>query len=115
MNRSRITRQPIFKSYPYAIAVECSIGCQQGMFTRQELENLVEVSGATLLKDLHRQHLDVNTTIIVLCDDDDKMIVKKYQGLKNKVYFVIPEFFLDSVVLYEVQPIKGYELLYNIE
>ncbi|CAF4111249.1 unnamed protein product [Rotaria socialis] len=115
MNRSRLTRQPIFKSYPYAIAVECSIGCQQGMFTRIELENLVELSGATILRDQNRQQLDMNITIVVLCDDDDKAVVKKYIGVKNKIYYVIPEFFLDSVVLYEVQPIKGYELLYQIE
>ncbi|CAF1002580.1 unnamed protein product [Rotaria magnacalcarata] len=115
MNRSRLTRQPIFKSYPYAIAVECSIGCQQGMFTRIELENLVELSGATILRDQNRQQLDVNITVVVLCDDDDKEVVKKYLGVKNKIYYVIPEFFLDSVVLYEVQPIKGYELLYQIE
>lgn len=115
MQRSRLVRQPIFKSYPYAIAVECSIGCQQGMFTKQELEQLVQVSGATLLQDHERQSLDINTNIVVLCDDDDKLVVKKYQGVKNKIYYVIPEFFLDSVVLYEVQPIKGYELLYQID
>ncbi|CAF3360348.1 unnamed protein product [Rotaria sp. Silwood1] len=115
MNRSRLIHQPIFQSYSYAIAVECSIGCQQGMFTRQELEQLVQLSGAILLKEHNRQALDINTTIIVLCDDDDKMVVKKYHDLKNKIYYVIPEFFLDSLILYEVQPIKGYELLYQID
>ncbi|CAF2360743.1 unnamed protein product [Rotaria sp. Silwood2] len=115
MNRSRLIHEPIFKSYSYAIAVECSIGCQQGMFTRQELEQLVQLSGAILIQEHNRQQLDINTTIIVLCDDDDKMVVKKYSGLKNKIYYVIPEFFLDSLVLYEVQPIKGYELLYQID
>ena len=115
MHRSRLIHEPIFKSYPYAIAVECSIGCQQGMFTRQELEQLVELSGAILLQEHNRQQLDMNTTIVVLCDDEDKMVVKKYNGLKNKITYVIPEFFLDSVVLYEVQPIKGYELLYQID
>ncbi len=115
MHRSRLTQEPIFKSYSYAISVECSIRCQQGMFTRQELEQLVQLSGAILLEDSNRNQLDLNTTIIVLCDDDDKMVVKKYTGLKNKVCYVIPEFFLDSLVLYEVQPIKGYELLYQID
>jgi hypothetical protein len=115
MNRSRLTREPIFKSYSYAIAVECSIGCQQGMFTKQELEKLVELSGAILLQEHNRNELDTHTTVIVLCDDDDKMVVKKYNGLKNKICYVIPEFFLDSIVLYEVQPIKGYELLYQID
>jgi len=115
MNRSRLIREPIFKSYSYAISVECSIGCQQGMFTRQELEELVQLSGASLLKEDNRDELDIHTTVIVLCDDDDKMVVKKYNGLKNKIHYVIPEFFLDSIVLYEVQPIKGYELLYQID
>lgn len=115
MHRSRLTREPIFKSYSYAIAVECSIGCQQGMFNRQELEQLVQLSGASLVQEENRNDFDNQTTIIVLCDDDDKMVVKKYTGLKNKIYYVIPEFFLDSVVLYEVQPIKGYELLYQID
>lgn len=115
MQRSRLVREPIFKSYSYAIAVECSIGCQQGMFTREELEQLVRLSGAILLQDHNREELDNDTTIIVLCDDDDKMVVKKYNDLKYKVCYVIPEFFLDSVVLYEVQPIKGYELLYQID
>lgn len=115
MNRSRLIGEPIFKTYSYTIAVECSIGCQQGMFTKQELEQLVELSGASLLNDENRNELDNHATIIVLCDDDDKMVVKKYHGLKNKIYYVIPEFFLDSIVLYEVQPIKGYELLYQID
>jgi hypothetical protein len=115
MHRSRLIREPIFKSYSFAIAVECSIGCQQGMFTRQELEHLVQLSGAILLQDHNREQLDNDTTIIVLCDDDDKMVVKKYKDLKDKIYYVIPEFFLDSLVLYEVQPIKGYELLYQID
>jgi hypothetical protein len=115
MHRSRLIHEPIFKSYSYAIAVECSIGCQQGMFTRQELEQLVQLSGASLIQEDNREELDIDTTIIVLCDDDDKMVVNKFSGLKNKIYYVIPEFFLDSVVLYEVQPIKGYELLYQID
>ncbi|CAF4032767.1 unnamed protein product, partial [Rotaria sp. Silwood1] len=93
----------IFQSYSYSIPVQCSIGSQQGMFTRQELEQLVQLSGAILLKEHNRQALDINTTIIVLCDDDDKMVVKKYHDLKNKIYYVIPEFFLDSLILYEVQ------------
>ena len=83
MHRSRLTQEPIFKDYSYAISVECSIGCQQGMFTRQELEQLVQLSGAILLEDSNRNQLDLNTTIIVLCDDDDKMVVKKYTGLKK--------------------------------
>ncbi|UJR25900.1 hypothetical protein I4U23_007248 [Adineta vaga] len=115
MHRSRLIREPIFKSYSYTIAVECSIGCQHGMFNRQELEQLVQLSGANLLQDDNRDELDLNTSIVVLCDDDDKTVVKKYQDFKNKVYYVIPEFFLDSIVLYEVQPIKGYELLYQID
>lgn len=115
LHRSHLVHQPIFKSYSYAIAVECSIGCQQGMFTKQELEQLVQLSGASLLTDDNRTQLDSHTTIIVLCDDDDKLVTKKYHGLKNQLYFVIPEFFLDSIVLYEVQPIKGYELLYQID
>ncbi|CAF0858185.1 unnamed protein product [Adineta ricciae] len=115
MHRSRLVREPIFKSYSYTIAVECSIGCQQGMFNRQELEELVQLSGANLLQEDNRNDLDIDTTIVVLCDDDDKLVMKKYQDIKNKVHYVIPEFFLDSIVLYEVQPIKGYELLYQIE
>lgn len=115
LHRSRLIRQPIFKSFTYAIAVECSIGCQQGMFTKQELEQLVQLSGASLLTNDTRNQLDSHTTVIVLCDDDDKSVTKKYQTLKNPLYYVIPEFFLDSIVLYEVQPIKGYELLYQIE
>lgn len=115
LHRSRLIRQPIFKSYTYAISVECSIGCQQGMFTKQELEQLVQLSGASLLTPDNRTQLDSQTTVIVLCDDDDKSVMKKYQELKNQLYYVIPEFFLDSIVLYEVQPIKGYELLYQID
>ena len=115
MHRSRVMQQPIFKSCSYAIAVECSIGCQQGMFTRNELEQLVQLSGAILLQNYRQQHLDMNTIVVVLCDDNDKMVVRKYHGLKNKLHYVIPEFFLDSLVLYEVQPIKGYELFYQID
>jgi len=114
MNRSRIVRQSVFENYSYAIAVECSIGCQQGMFTREELEQLVRLSGAKLIQDSN-QTIESELTIIVLCDDDDKLVIKKYQHFKNPVFYVIPEFFLDSLVLYEVQPIKGYELLYQID
>jgi len=113
MQRSRLTRQPIFKSYPYAIAVECAIGCQQGMFTRDELENLVELSGAILIRNVQQDSIESHRTLIVLCDDDDKNVVKKYENLKVKYVFVIPEFFLDSIVLYEVQPIKSYELIFS--
>ncbi|CAF3766928.1 unnamed protein product [Adineta steineri] len=115
MNRSRLIHEPIFKSYSYAIAVECSIGCQQGMFTRQELEKLVQLSGAILLQEHNREELDNNTTIIVLCDDDDKMVVTKYNDLKNKIYYVIPEFFLDSLVLYEIYNMDGFVAMTNTD
>lgn len=85
------------------------------MFTRDELERLVELAGASLLQTDSREQLDDENTIVVLCDDNDKTVVKKYADLSNRVHFVIPEFFLDSVVLYEVQPIKGYELLGQID
>jgi len=84
------------------------------MFTREELEQLVRLSGAKLIQDSN-QTIESELTIIVLCDDDDKLVIKKYQHFKNPVFYVIPEFFLDSLVLYEVQPIKGYELLYQID
>jgi hypothetical protein len=77
LHRSRLIHEPIFKPYSYAIAVECSIGCQQGMFTKQELEQLVQLSGASLLNDDNRDELDPHITVIVLCDDDDKMVGKK--------------------------------------
>lgn len=113
MQRSRLTRQPIFMNYPCAIAVECAIGCQHGMFNRQELEQLVELCGAHLVKNIDDEQIDSNRMIIVLCDDNDKAIARKYQTVKNKVFFVIPEFFLDSIVLYEIQPIKFYELVFQ--
>jgi hypothetical protein len=115
MHRSRLTRQPIFQNYSYAIAVECAIGCQQGMFTREELQDLVEISGARLIRDHQREDIDSERTIIVLCDDNDPSVIRKYQQCKNQVSFVIPEFFLDSVVIYEVQPIKSYELIQHID
>ena len=115
MHRSRLTRQPIFRSCPYAIAVECAIGCQHGMFTRQELQRLVEISGATLIRDDQLEDADAELTIVVLCDDEDKSVTKKYHTLKNKIFYVIPEFFLDSVVLYEVQSVKCYELQYQAD
>lgn len=83
------------------------------MFNRQELEQLVELCGAHLVKNIDDEQIDSNRMIIVLCDDNDKAIARKYQTVKNKVFFVIPEFFLDSIVLYEIQPIKFYELVFQ--
>ena len=115
MQRSRLTREPIFKSMPYAFAVECAIGCQQGMFTRDELERLVELAGAILIRNVQNETIETHRTLIVLCDDEEKNVRKKYQHVQVKVVFVIPEYFLDSIVLHEVQPIKCYELLEQID
>ena len=84
------------------------------MFTRQELEQLVHLSGAALVDEHNLDALDIDLTVVVLCDDENKSIVRKYHELKNTTFYVIPEFFLDSLVLYEVQPIRSYEIVPRI-
>ena len=72
------------------------------------------MSGAVLIDEHNLHALDIDRTVVVLCDDENRSIVRKYHELKNAIFYVIPEFFLDSLVLYDVQPIRSYEIVPRI-
>ena len=91
----------------YAFAIECR-QCQ-GSINRNELVELIELSGAQLYD--HDQIID---TLIVLCDTNEKNLAKiKEKYIPYNVpttKYVTSDFLLKSIIKFEIQDIDKYAL-----
>ena len=109
IKQCRFDKLPVFPS-SFIISVECRTGIKQMKISRDELIEIVELSGATLLHD-HIQY----KTLIVLCNSKREMNNRKQQNdnylpriNEKKVYYCKPEFLFDSIIRHEVQTIEKY-------
>jgi len=73
--------------------------------TRDELIEIIELSGASLLND----YLEYKT-LIILCNTKKEMIDRKKQidHHEKNIYYCKPDFLFDSIVRHEVQSIEKY-------
>ncbi|CAF0854414.1 unnamed protein product [Didymodactylos carnosus] len=104
MQQSRLNhQQPIFSHKKYSIAIHCD-DCQN-MFDRQELIELIHLSGA-----IYETNSD--NASIILCGEEYVNNLKQLNGKKwrkTNVIYVAPEFLLDSILKYEIQSFTEYE------
>lgn len=91
----------------YGFAIECR-QCQ-GSITRNELIELIELTGAKFYED--DNHID---RLIVLCDTNEKNLSKikdKYSPSNlNNIKYVTSDFLLKSIIKFEIQDIDKYSL-----
>jgi hypothetical protein len=76
--------------------------------TREELSEIIEYSGASLLNDYIEYE-----TLIILCNTKKEMIEKKkkFFDIKDKnIFYCKPEFIFESIVRHEIQSIEKYLL-----
>jgi len=73
--------------------------------TRDELIEIIELSGESLLNDYIQYE-----TLIILCNTKKEMIERKKHIDDNGkiIYYCKPEFLFHSIVRHEIQPIKKY-------
>jgi hypothetical protein len=93
--------------YIYGFAVECR-QCQ-GSINRNELIELVELTGAKLYD--NESNIDI---LIVLCDTNEKNLNKikeKYlQTNVSNIKYVTSDFLLKSIIKFEIQDVEKYLL-----
>ncbi|CAF4198704.1 unnamed protein product [Rotaria sp. Silwood2] len=108
IKQCRFDQLPVFPS-SCIISVECHKGIKQLKITRDELIEIVELSGATLLNDYIGYE-----TLIILCNSKKEMINRRKQYNVNlvinekNIYYSKPEFLFDSIVRHEIQAIEKY-------
>ncbi|CAF0900027.1 unnamed protein product [Adineta steineri] len=109
IKQCRFDKLPVFPSL-YIISVECHDGIKSMNMTRDELIEIIELSGATLLNDFIPYK-----TLIILCNSKKEMLDIKKQNDDNfllinekKIYYCKPAFVFDSIVKHEVQSMEKY-------
>lgn len=100
----RFNHLPVFPS-SMIFAVQCFDGLEPLKISRNELIELIELSGATLFN----QDLPWNSCI-VLCNTQEEVRLWKsdYCDEKRPFFFSKPDFLLHSIVRHEVQSLKNY-------
>ena len=86
------------------------MGMRQMKTTREELIEIIELSGATLINDYIQYE-----RLIILCNSKKEMVHRKKQNEDNltmikekNIYYCKPEFLFESIVRHEVQSIEKY-------
>jgi hypothetical protein len=105
IKQCRFDHLPVFPS-SYILAVQCRSGVKHLKMTREELVEIIELSGATLFDEhLSYKHL------IVLCNSKEEVKRSKQQiraDQSNVIYYCKPEFLFDSIVRHEIQTMDTY-------
>ncbi|CAF1283834.1 unnamed protein product [Adineta ricciae] len=107
IKQCRFDNLPVFPS-SCIISVECHSGVKSLKMTRNELIEIVELSGATLFND----HSPCQR-LIVLCNSKGEMLNVKQRNdndfkLSTTISYCKPEFLFDSIVRHEMQIIDDY-------
>jgi hypothetical protein len=109
IKQCRFDQLPVFPS-SCIISIECLTGIRSLKMTRDELIEIIEFSGATLLNDYMQYK-----TLIILCNTKKEMLNRKNQNDENlsrinekNIYYCKPEFLFDSIVRHEVQAMEKY-------
>ncbi|UJR26682.1 hypothetical protein I4U23_007999 [Adineta vaga] len=115
MQRSRQSILPynLPKTYlleNYSIMLKCD-GCQ-GMMNNDELIELVKLCGAKYTTDSHFSRFQSGIIRVVLCEKEYLINRKEVyeKCVQAGVHFVTPEWFLESLVHYCIQPFQEYEI-----
>jgi len=104
IKQCRFDQLPVFPS-SCIISIECHFGIKQMQMTRDELIEIIELSGATLLND----YIEYKT-LIILCNTKKEMTDRKKHIDNNDktIYYCKPDFLFHSIVRHEIQSIKKY-------
>ncbi|UJR22406.1 hypothetical protein I4U23_025467 [Adineta vaga] len=94
----------------FSIMLKCN-GCQE-MMNNEELIELVQLSGAKHTTDSHFSRLQPGITRIVLCEKEYLINRREmYEKCINSgIHFLTPEWFLESLVQYRIQPFQEYQI-----
>ncbi|CAF1031540.1 unnamed protein product [Adineta ricciae] len=94
----------------FSIMLKCN-GCQE-MMNNEELIELVQLSGAKHTTDSHFSRLQPGITRIVLCEKEYLMNRREMyeKCIQSGIHFLTPEWFLESLVQYRIQPFQEYQI-----
>lgn len=105
IKQCRFDHLPVFPSSTI-FSIECHSKSKSLPITREELFEIVELSGASLFD----QSLNCDT-LIVLCQTKTE-VLKRKKSLNTQTnihsFFCKPDFLFDSIVRHEIQPIENY-------
>ncbi|CAF3151170.1 unnamed protein product [Rotaria socialis] len=113
MSTMHLARQnsivPLFSS-SVSFAIDCA--SFQKALTRNELAELVILSGATLFNSEQLSTRDQSKTLLVLADAiaDRHQLENKYKSCHMNVKFLTPGFLLKSIIYHQQQPFEDFEL-----
>ena len=102
IKQCRFDHLPVFPS-SYIFSIECHSKLKSLPITREELFEILDLSGATLVHD----HIECDT-LIILCNNKKEMLTRKKLLTDTHVIFCKPYFLFDSIVRHEIQPIEKY-------
>ncbi|CAF0968264.1 unnamed protein product [Adineta steineri] len=94
----------------FSIMLKCD-GCQ-GLMNNDELIEMIKLCGAKYTTDSHFSRFQAGLKRVVLCEKEYLINRKEIyeKCIHAGVYFVTPEWFLESLVQYCVQPFQEYEI-----
>ena len=105
IKQCRFDHLPVFPSSTI-FSIECHSKSKSLPITREELCQIIELSGASLFDS------SINCdTLIVLCNTKSEMLRrKKSREIPTSIssFFCKPQFLFDSIVRHEIQPIENY-------
>ena len=105
IKQCRFDHLPVFPSSSI-VSVQCRSGVKHLKMTREELIEIIELSGATLFD----EHLSAKS-LIVLCNSKEEMKRSKQQTRTDPstvIRYCKPEFLFDSIVRHEIQAMENY-------
>ncbi|CAF1935180.1 unnamed protein product [Rotaria magnacalcarata] len=94
----------------FSIMLKCN-GCQE-MMNNDELIELVQLSGAKHTTDSHFARIQTGITRIVLCEKEYLINRREMyeKCIHAGIHFLTPEWFLESLVQYRIQPFQEYQI-----
>ncbi|CAF0893222.1 unnamed protein product [Didymodactylos carnosus] len=104
MRKSRLSKRPLFENCKILFWVECDF--VQKLFTKEELIEMIIIAGGRTV--LNASDLTVDNEVYVLCEKENIVQLKEKYGTSTNIHYVIPEWFLDSIVTYKILPHKLY-------
>ncbi|CAF4271225.1 unnamed protein product [Rotaria socialis] len=95
----------------FSIMLKCD-GCQK-LMNNNELIELVKLSGAKHTIESYFSRLQTDLTRIVLCEKEYLVQRKEIyeKCIHIGIHFLSPEWFLESLVQYRIQPFEDYQIL----
>jgi hypothetical protein len=104
IKQCRFDYLPVFPS-SCILSVECHTGIKSLELTREEIIEIIEYSGASLLNDYIEYE-----RLIILCNTKKEMNDKKkfFNDKEKKIFYCKPQFLFESIVRHEIQSFENY-------